>query len=73
LAARAGTVLEPLRTARGFDVVQVVAIEHATLGTPATLRAVRMAMISDWLDERRAKANVSWYWGWSTAETPRAG
>jgi putative peptide maturation system protein len=62
LAAAPGALLGPLRTAGGYAVVQVLAIEPACLDGP-TREAIREILFEEWLEQRRRAATIEWYWG----------
>jgi putative peptide maturation system protein len=60
--AAPGTVLDPLDTPAGHEVLVVRAIEPATFDA-ATRRAVRDRLFEAWLAERRSAAKIEWIWG----------
>jgi putative peptide maturation system protein len=63
-AATPGAVLEPIETKAGYELRQVRGIEPAVLDA-ATRTAIGERLFQEWLDERRAEADVEWLWGHS--------
>lgn len=60
--AAPGTVLDPVDTPAGYEVLVVRAIEPATFDA-ATRRAVRDRLFEAWLAERRSASKIEWIWG----------
>lgn len=60
--AAPGSVLDPVDTPAGFEVLVVRAIEPATFDA-ATRRAVRDRLFEAWLAERRSASKIEWIWG----------
>lgn len=63
-AATPGAVLEPLETKAGYELRQVLGLEPAVFDA-ATRAAIAERLFQEWLDERRAAADVEWLWGHS--------
>jgi hypothetical protein len=51
-----------VRVGKEFSLLQVRAVLPATLDTP-TRGAVQRVLFDAWLAERRAAADVEWFWG----------
>lgn len=61
-----GTVLGPVEDDGMFRVACVIAREAAVLDA-ATHEHVEQRLFDEWLDERRKRAEIEWYWGRSEA------
>lgn len=61
-----GTVLGPVEDDGMFRVACVIAREAAVLDA-ATREHVEQRLFDEWLDERRGRAEIEWYWGRSEA------
>jgi putative peptide maturation system protein len=63
-AAAPGAVLEPIETKGGYELRQVLDIEPAVFDA-GTRAAIGERLFQEWLEERRAAADVEWLWGHS--------
>ncbi len=61
-AALEGELAGPMPSGEEFAVVRVLAIERAVLDA-ATRERVAELLFEHWLSERRARAQVEWFWG----------
>jgi putative peptide maturation system protein len=61
-SAAPGTVVGPLRSGEGYDIVRVLDIERARLDPPMR-EAVKERLFEEWLAARRQEATIEWFWG----------
>jgi putative peptide maturation system protein len=69
--ARPGVSVGPVELGSGVNLVKLVAVEPAQLG-PQTLEAAKAKLFEEWLDERRGRAKVEWFWGNTERTSTRA-
>jgi putative peptide maturation system protein len=61
-SAAINEVIGPVRYADGWAVARLLGITPATLDQ-STRQTIEERLFEHWLDQRRAKARIEWYWG----------
>lgn len=66
---RPGDVAPPAPAGGGFEILQVLRVEPARLDE-VTRERIKDRLFAAWLEERRAEAEIEWFWGEVPATSP---